>query len=571
MKTRSSITHMVLNAVTFCLIGNNNHVPVSNLVKYCTNKKLYTTLLAFILFASGFAQPVVRTQKDLGGNDLDFFTAMALTKDGGRIAGGYSLSNISGQKTENSRGAFDYWIVKLDSANKIEFDKTIGGSKNDILTALQQTNDGGYIVGGYSFSDASGEKTQNSKGSADYWVVKLDNKGNIEWDKTIGGKSFDDLFALQQTSDSGYILGGYSASNKSGDKTENSRGGTDYWVVKLDSKGNIQFDKTIGGNDADDLTSLQQTSDGGYILGGGSFSNISGEKTENSKGVEDFWIVKLNSKGKVQFDKTIGGSETDQVNALQQTSDGGFILGGHSFSDISGDKTENRRGSNGFPDYWVVKLDGNGNIEWDKTLGGDDLDILTSLQQTRDEGYILGGRSFSNISGEKTENSRGGDDYWVVKLDKNGKKQFDKTIGGTDFDECYSIKEAGKNRYVAGGWSLSNATGEKTSKTKGERDYWLVDVAFKTAGQIAETTSENIASVKIPSTDFSVYPNPAKDVLHIQSENKTVMVLSDASGKTVLTQNINGNADINISHLPAGLYYAKNLATGAVKKVVIER
>jgi len=283
--------------------------------------------------------------------------------------------------------------------------------------------------------------------------------------------------------------------------------------------------------------------------------------------------VKLNRKGNIQFDKTIGGSETDQLNALQQTSDGGFILGGHSFSDISGDKTENSRGSGGFADYWLVKLGSTGNIQFDKTIGGSDLDILTSLQQTSDGGYILGGRSFSNTSFEKSENTRGvnDDDYWIVKVDNKGKKQFDKTIGGTNFDECYSIKEISRNHYLAGGWSLSNVSGDKTSKTKGDKDYWLVDVAFKTAGQIAETTSENIASIKIPSTDFSVYPNPAKDVLHIQSENKTVMVLSDASGKTVLTQNINGNADINISHLPAGLYYAKNLATGAVKKVVIER
>src|SRR5436190_679656 len=127
-------------------------------------KKLLSMLLACTMIATAFAQPVIRAQKALGGSDLDFFTSMALTKDGGRIAGGYSISNISGQKTENSRGSFDYWIVKLDSANKIEWDKTIGGNSQDILTSLQQTSDGGYILGGSSFSNASGEKTQNSKG-----------------------------------------------------------------------------------------------------------------------------------------------------------------------------------------------------------------------------------------------------------------------------------------------------------------------------------------------------------------------------------------------------------------------
>src|SRR6266508_904651 len=184
------------------------------------NKKLLNLLFAGILYTTAFTQPVIKAQKALGGSDLDFFTSMALTKDGGRIAGGYSLSNISGQKTQNSRG------------------------------------------------------------SADYWIVKLDSGGNIQFDKTIGGSSFDNLFALQQTSDGGYILGGTSFSNKSGNKSQNSRGGTDYWIVKLNSKGNIQFDKTIGGDDEDNLSSLQQTTDGGYILGGTSFSRISGEKTE---------------------------------------------------------------------------------------------------------------------------------------------------------------------------------------------------------------------------------------------------------------------------------------------------
>jgi hypothetical protein len=537
------------------------------------NNKLFSMLLACTLFTTGFAQPVIKRQKDLGGNNLDFFTCVALTNDGGRIVGGYSRSNISGQKTDTSRGGFDYWVIKLDSTNKIEWDKTIGGKSTDILTAIQQTSDSGYILGGYSFSNKSGEKTQGSRGSSDYWIVKLDRNGNIQFDKTYGGSSFEELFAIQQTRDGGYILGGFSFSNKSGDKTQDKRGGTDYWVVKVDSKGNIQWDKTLGGNDDDGLSSLQQTSDGGYIVGGYSISNKSGEKSENSKGLDDFWIVKLDGNGNIQFDKTIGGSATDNLNALQQTSDGGYILGGNSTSGISGDKTEKVRGSAGFSDYWVVKLTANGKIQWDKTIGGNDLDILTSLQQTRDSGYILGGRSFSNISFEKTENTRGinDDDYWIVKLNKNGKALWDKTIGGSEFDECYSVKETAKDHYVAGGWSLSNVSGDKTSNIKGDKDYWLVDVAFNTATQTVGTTSENITTEKISVPTLVAYPNPAKDVLHIKSENKATIVLSDASGKIILTQNISGSTDINVNSLQPGIYFLTNQTTGDVRKIVIER
>src|SRR5215471_12449963 len=188
------------------------------------NKKLLHLVLSGILYTTAFAQPVIRTQKDLGGNSTEIFTSMALTRDGGRIVGGGSFSNISGQKTENSRGTYDYWLVKLDSTNKIEWDKTIGGSDIDIMECLQQTNDGGYILGGISQSNISGEKTQNSQGRADYWVVKLDNSGNIQFDKTIGGSDYDKLVAIQQTTDGGFILGGWSYSNKSGDKSESSRG-----------------------------------------------------------------------------------------------------------------------------------------------------------------------------------------------------------------------------------------------------------------------------------------------------------------------------------------------------------
>ncbi len=327
-------------------------------------------------------------------------------------------------------------------------------------------------------------------------------------------------------------------------------------------------------SDDDFLTSLQQTTDGGYIIGGFSFSNKSGEKSENSKGRDDFWVIKVDGNGNIQFDKTIGGSEADDLSSLQQTSDGGYILGGHSFSNISGDKTENSRGDFGFPDYWIVKLDSKGNIQFDKTMGGTDLDILTSLQQTRDGGYILGGRSFSNASFEKSENARGigDDDFWIVKLDKNGNKQFDKTIGGTDFDECFSIKEKSSNHYVAGGHSLSNVSGDKTSRSKGLFDYWIVDVVFKTATQTVEaTTEDSAAAVKIPSATFFVYPNPAKDVLHIRNAGAAMVTLTNASGKTTLTQTISGNADINISNLQPGIYFLKNQTTGEVRKVVMER
>ena len=192
-------------------------------------------------------------------------------------------------------------------AQEIEWQNTIGGSLPDYLNCMQQTSDGGFILAGSSQSGISGDKTEDSQGGSDYWVVKLDAFGNIQWQNSIGGNSDDYLTSIQQTIDGGYILGGYSNSGISGDKTENYQGLYDYWVVKLDATGNIQWQNTIGGNSWDELISIQQTNDGGYILGGHSSSGISGDKTENSQGDYDYWVVKLTNKislinGKIYID-----------------------------------------------------------------------------------------------------------------------------------------------------------------------------------------------------------------------------------------------------------------------------
>ena len=318
-----------------------------------------------------------------------------------------------------------------------QWDRRFGGASHEELTSFQQTSDGGYILGGHSSSAISGDKTQTTWGnSVDYWIVKIDWLGNKQWDKDFGGTNVDYLFSLQQTADKGYILVGWSNSDIGGDKTQASWASYDYWIVKTDSLGNKQWDKDFGGALDDVPSSVKQTADGGYILGGHSYSGISGDKTQASWGDYDYWIVKTDSLGNKQWDKDFGGINDEQLYSLQQTADGGYILGGLSSSGISGDKTQ---ATWGLVDYWIVKTDSLGNKQWDKDFGGISSDFLSTIQQTADGGYILGGCSYSGIGGDKTQASWGDRDYWVVKIDALGNKQWDKDFGGTGVEELLNI------------------------------------------------------------------------------------------------------------------------------------
>ncbi|MBK7887443.1 MAG: T9SS type A sorting domain-containing protein [Bacteroidetes bacterium] len=506
-------------------------------------------LILFINTSSVLAQEI-QWQNTIGGSKIDGMFSVQKTNDGGFILGGHSDSNISGDKTENSFGYWDYWIVKTDSLGNIWWQNTIGGSAGDVLNSVQQTSDGGYILGGYSYSSIGGDKSENSLGVCDYWVLKTDSVGNIQWQNTIGGSNWDVLFTVQETVDGGFILGGESTSNISGDKSENSLGLKDYWVVKIDSVGNILWQNTIGGNDNDILTSIQQTTDGGYILGGYSISDISGDKTENSFGIWDYWIVKTDSLGNIQWQNTIGGSAGDKLNSVQQTSDGGYILGGYSESNISGVKTENCFGDE---DYWIVKTDSIGNIQWQKTIGGSFEDYLISVKQTDDRGYFLGGHSLSNISGSKTENSIGDSDAWIIKTDSIGKIVWQNTIGGSLEESLFSLDITSNKEYVFGGKSDSNISGDKSENSLGNFDYWVVKLTDKCnliTGKLFSDLNSNgiLESGESPILARRITEQTSGRFTFTDQDGNYILSVLDSGNFTVSPQSINWYNPSPVSH-----------------------
>ncbi|SMC63143.1 autotransporter outer membrane beta-barrel domain-containing protein [Moheibacter sediminis] len=410
----------------------------------------------------------------LGGSGEDFPTSIQQTSDGGYIVAGRSTSSANGDVTGTNKGEFDSWIVKFDASGNKVWDKLYGGSGSDGASFIQQTSDGGYIIAGYSTSSANGDVTGTNKGDGDCWIVKLDASGNKIWDKLYGGSAEDSTNSIQQTSDGGYIIAGTSQSSASGDVSDTSNGNNDYWIVKLDASGNKIWDKLYGGSGIDLASSIQQTTDGGYIIAGTSQSSASGDVTDTSNGNNDYWIVKLDASGNKIWDKLYGGSGNDWANSIQKTTDGGYIVAGYSDSSASGDVSGI---SKGIRDYWVLKLDAAGNKSWDKLYGGNSIDDAFSVQQTADGGYIIAGYSLSSASGDVSGTNKGFGDYWIVKLDASGNKVWDKLYGGSFVDQASSIWQTSSGGYIVAGYSghLSAGNGDQTGLiSRGGNDYWVL-------------------------------------------------------------------------------------------------
>ncbi|MBI2836687.1 MAG: hypothetical protein HYX75_00090 [Acidobacteria bacterium] len=291
-------------------------------------------------------------QKTYGGSLIDAAFTIQQTLDGGYILAGYT--------TSFGAGSYDAWCLKLDGSGNVTWQKTYGGSNIESVESIQQTTDGGYILAGYTASFGAG--------GSDAWCLKLDNSGNVTWQKTYGGSSNERAQSIQQTTDGGYVL--------AGDTTSFGAGGYDAWCLKLDNSGNVTWQKTYGGSSHETAQSIQQTTDGGYVLA--CYTHSFGA------GSYDAWCLKLDSSGNATWQKTYGGSSSDTAQSIQQTTDGGYILAGETASFGAGSY-----------DAWCLKLDSLGSITWQKTYGGSGSEDASCARQTSGGGYAIVGRTGS--------------------------------------------------------------------------------------------------------------------------------------------------------------------------------
>ena len=422
--------------------------------------------------AQTICAPQIQWQQSFGTAGWDEPYAAYQTADGGYIIGGTwaQWGAGTGNITNTHQGDSDFLIVRLDAQGQKLWDRSFGGASSDALYALQQTADGGFILGGLTWSGIGGNKTTSTFGSADLWVVRTDASGNKLWDQTFGGSSWDALRSLQQTADGGFILGGYSQSRPGGNKTSPNFGNDDFWIIRLDANGDKIWDRSFGGLETDVLMSLRQTSDGGFILAGPSFSGQSATKTGTNYGQYDFWVVRTDPNGNALWDKTFGGESSDWATAVLEVPGGGFFVAGYSLSPVSGNKTSLNFGET---DYWLLRIDSNGEVLWDRSFGGERTDEPESLAPTLDGGCVLAGYSSSPIGGTKQSEGGGYADAWLVRVDPNGNQVWDQSFGGSGYDAARSVQQTRDSGFIVAALSYST-DGDRAGGAFGDADIWII-------------------------------------------------------------------------------------------------
>ena len=462
------------------------------------------SILCLIFFSFSIIQAQVDTlwTKTFGGNIEETGYSVQQISDGGYIIIGYTSSF--------GAGGWDVWLIKTNADGDTLWTKTFGGSDYDQGKSVKQTQDEGYIITGGTSSFGTG--------NSDVWLIKTNADGDTLWTKTFGGSGYEAGYSVQQASDGGYIITGYTSSFGAGDN--------DVWLIKTNASGDTLWTKTYGGNSDDYSYSVRQTKDDGYI--------ITGYTQSFGAGVNDIWLIKTNASGDTLWTKTFGGSGYDVALSVQQTMDEGYIMTGstRSFNDANGD-------------VWLIKTDVSGDILWTKTYGGGDYDMGYSVQQTIDKGYIVAGTTSSfgaNIQ-----------DIWLIKTNTDGDTIWTKTFVGSGANVAFSVQQTTDEGYIITGWT--------TSFDNGNGDIWLIKTTADAT--IVKKNNNNILSdYKL----FQNFPNPFNPKttfkFSIPKSDQVTISIYTISGQMLESKTMNFNPgsysfEFDGSKYSTGIYFYK--------------
>jgi Secretion system C-terminal sorting domain len=483
------------------------------------------------------AQPAIEWQKSLGGSADETANSVFQTSDGGFIIAGQTFSNDGDVAGNHSTDSTDFWVIKLGLSGNIEWQKCLGGAAFDCANSVLQTSDGDFVVAGHSRS-SDGDITGNH-GGFDAWIVKLSTSGSLIWQQSIGENGNESALSLKQTNDDGFIICGYTDSNE-GQLASNHGGISDAWVAKLNTDGQIEWQKCFGGSNYDIANNICQTAEGDYLFCG-STKSTDGDITANH-GEADFWVVKLGSFGEIIWQHCFGGTNSDFANDIKQTEDGGIIVSGSSES-IDGDISQMQ----GIWDSWVLKLTASGVVEWQKSFGGSETESAISIQLTKDVGYIVAGFTESSDGDVGQLDFHGASDIWVVKMDQLGALEWKKCLGGTNYDLAAQIFQTADEGFIVAG--LTESEDGDISSLQGITDAWVVKL----------TPLVRVEEI-IVDYPFLIHPNPVTNTATIEVPEQTSLLtvsVYDVNGGLINTQTAPNQGVIDFSTLPKSNYIVK--------------
>ncbi|MBK9525306.1 MAG: T9SS type A sorting domain-containing protein [Bacteroidetes bacterium] len=439
---------------------------------------LFLQILLISMISEGIASapPILNWQKCLGGSSQDMPVKIIRSQDGCILMLG-SSSSIDGD-IASSHGANDLWLTKTDSSGTLLWQKTYGGSNSDIGTGIIELTNGDLILSGYTASH-DGDISQHH-GNFDAWVIRTTSSGVLIWEKTFGGSLVDLCYAMIPTSDGGILIGGGTYSSD-GDLSL-SHGDQDFWLLKLDVSGNIIWQQSLGGSGLDVCYAIDETSSNEIIACGSSNSN-NGDVI-GQHGGSDFWVVKLSCNGTMLWNQCYGGSDQESALALTCTPNQEILITGYSKS-TDGDLHENF----GYNDIWAILIDDqNGDIQNQKVFGGTGTDISFAAISTMDGGFILAGGSTS-VDGNITGN-HGMEDIWLAKLDQNLNLEWEKSYGGSNNERPSCLIQSTDGGYLFSAYTYSNDG--NVNGNHGSSDYWIVRLSCTNPQSIFSTPYDSL-------------------------------------------------------------------------------
>lgn len=464
--------------------------------------------------------------KCYGGSEQDDAFAIKNTFDNGLIVVGSTMSGDGDVST--NYGQTDCWIVKLDTNGEIQWEKNYGGSGTETAYTIQPTSDNGYIFAGAT--DSNDGDVAGQHGYYDVWVVKIDSAGNIMWQNCLGGSDRESAYSVIECIDRGFILAGYTLSDDG--NISNHIGDLDAWVIKLDVTGNLEWEKTFGSTIREYANVIIQTPDKGYLMGG------TQRIINDSTACDDAWIVKMDSLGNLEWERTYGGKWDEGINSLIQTDNNKYVFAA-SASSKDGDVT----GNHGSSDFWIVGIDNSGNLLWQKCFGGSSVDVPRHISLTEDKGFIICGNTWSNDG--DVNGLSGFIDAWIIRTDSLANLKWQKCIGSVDIDDAFCSTILNDEIYVLGN---SNGSNDIFNNNNGGYDFWVSELSV-TVG------IKDILALH----SYEIYPNPTRNqsftIKSRNNYNNTQISCYSSIGKQIHQQKIQSTeTEIDVSEWPAGIY-----------------